>query len=816
MLRRHARRSLFLSRTRFGSKTAAKFFKEAVMRLRGWALLLVGVCAISALVGCGGGSSSTTPPPPAISVSFSTAPPASLQASTTAPVAATVANDSANAGVDWSCAPAGSCGSFSAAHTASGTATTYTAPASAPTGNKVTITAASTADSTKTIAGITTITVPTVTFNAPSSLDVNQATPFTATVTNDTTKKGVDWTCSPVGTCGSFNPTHTASGGQTTYTAPASPVTARIKASSTADPTQFVAPNVTILGVAIAFYPQPTPSLLTTDPNPTSITAVVSNDISNAGVDWACSCVCGNFPNGTHTASGVANLYMVGAAGAATITATSTADPTKVATAIITASANFGNSTIGMTGGDSYVFQAAGIDAHGPYQLTGALTADGAGNITGGEQHYSNTVSVYVGSITGGSYSIGTDGRGTITLDTDTPNVGVGGVETLGLVVIDGTKGLITEFDTSATSSGTLDLQTPKSHLSGGYAFVTSGVNLASTPKPLGFGGIINVDGPGTISGKGSVADDIDNTTQNLNQTLTGTVASPDPFGKAVFTLTASFTAQTVVLVGYVIDDTHVRLIENDTYGITAGTALGQGAATGTFTNSSFNATVVFETLGQSTVGPTVYAGLFATDGAGNISSGGIADENAAGTPTTGTLAGTYSVDPSKTGRVTTTLTFGGNPGPTLMLYLTGDASTPALILQVDKAPIETAGAAYTQATPGAYTAGSFNLNYAMNFVAYPTGKEDDGTGQVIADGISALAGTMDTNYDFVPTVGGEALTGTFTADPSGRFQPSTLTEGTVFTGPANVVFYVVDGTRVVFIEIDAQPALGVFRLQEQ
>lgn len=786
-------------------------------------LLLVCASTISALVGCGGGSSPTPPPPPVIAVAFSTAPPASLQVDKTAPVIAAVSNDSSNAGVDWTCAPAGACGTFSAKHTASGGATTYTAPSSVPAGGKVTIKAASTADGTKSVSGTTTITAPSIAFNPapPSSLDVKQQSPLTAVVTNDTSKAGVDWSCSPVNACGSFSAKHTASGTATNYTAPSSPVTAVVKATSTADPTQSVTANIVIYGVAISFYPQPTPSLLLSDTNPTPISAVVKHDFTNAGVDWACTGaanVCGAL-GAPHTNSGGANTYTLGGsnvAGVATITATSTADPTQVATAIITSTTTFGNATIGMTGGVNYVFQASGIDTHGRYQLTGVFTADGAGNITGGEQHYSNAVNVYIDQIsaTGSSYLIGADGRGTITLNTGDTNIGVGGVEILGLVVIDGTKGLITQFDTSATSSGTLDLQTPKSQLSGGYAFVTSGVNLATTPKPLGFGGVINVDGPGTISGKGSVADDIDNTTQNLNQTLTGTVASPDPLGKAVFTLKTTFTNQTVVLVAYVIDDTHARLIENDTYGVTAGTALGQGASTGTFKNSSFKTTVVFETLGQSTPGPTVYAGLFATDGAGNIKSGGVGDENAGGTYITGTLAGTYAVDSSGTGRVTTSLIFNGSPGPSWMLYLTGDASTPALILQVDKAPIETAGAAYTQATPGAYTAGSFNLNYAMNFVAFPTGQEDDGTGQVTADGISALAGTMDTNYDFAPTTG-EALTGTFTADPSGRFQPSTLTEGTVF-GPANVVFYVVDSTRVVFIEIDAQPALGVFRLQEQ
>jgi hypothetical protein len=649
---------------------------------------------------------------------------------------------------------------------------------------------------------------------------------LTAVVSNDSSNAGVDWSCSPINVCGTFNPKHTASGVATVYTAPAGAVTAVVKATSTSDPSESVTANIKIFGVAIAFYPQPTPSLLTSDPNPTPITAVVSNDISNAGVDWTCTGVCGTFAiNGpAHTASGVPNPYTVGAAGAAIITATATADPTQFVSATVTASANFQQSTLS----GNYVFQLSGVSANGPYRIAGTLVTDGNGNIIGGEQNYvllstANGFTAYhdTFSTTSGStaVTIGSDGRGQIALTTSPldSNVGVNGVETLGVVVIDGTKALITELDTSATSSGTIDLQTPKSQLSGGYAFVTSGNNGAG--KALGWGGIFNVDSPGTISGAGSIADEIVGTNVNPGTTLSGTVASPDQFGKVVINLTGGFTAPNVglALVGYLIDNTHVRFVEQDHFGVTSGTAFGQGAGTGKFTASSFPANVVFSTAGLSGTTapytPTVYAGLFAAS-AGSLT--GVADENAGGTNTTGALTGTYAVDSSGTGRVTTSLTFNSVSGtPAWVLYLTGDASTPALILQIDAAPIETAGALYTQTTPGAYTGSSFNLNYGMNFTAFPTSTtEDDGTGQVVASSGTTLAGTMDTNYNFAPAAG-ETLTGAFVPSANGRFT-GTLTEGTVFAGPATVVFYIADPTHVVFIENDAQPAIGVFRLQEQ
>ena len=107
-------------------------------------LILVAIVALS---GCGGvvqqpGSTS-------IIVMMTTMPASSLPAGGTASVAATVSNDTANAGVSWSCTPSATCGSFNPVSTASGASTTYTAPSSAPAGGQVVIMASSMTDSTK-------------------------------------------------------------------------------------------------------------------------------------------------------------------------------------------------------------------------------------------------------------------------------------------------------------------------------------------------------------------------------------------------------------------------------------------------------------------------------------------------------------------------------------------------------------------------------------------------------------------------------------------------------------------------------------------
>jgi len=191
----------------------------------------------------------------AISIQFSQAPPSIIALAGTASVAASVANDSANAGVTWSCTPAGSCGSFSATTTPSGTTTNYTAPSAVPSGGSVTITATSVTDSSKSVQAsvslTSTITV-SLSQSPPTTLPTSSTAPVTATVANDSTNQGVSWSCAPAGSCGSFSPTSTASGTATTYTppsaAPSGPVT--ITANSISDPSKSVSANTVITGVA--------------------------------------------------------------------------------------------------------------------------------------------------------------------------------------------------------------------------------------------------------------------------------------------------------------------------------------------------------------------------------------------------------------------------------------------------------------------------------------------------------------------------------------------------------------------------------------
>lgn len=85
--------------------------------------------------------------------------------------------------------------------------------------------------------------------NAPSSLQIGATVGINAVVTNDPKNGGVTWGCSPANSCGSFNPTQTASGNVTTYTAPAAEPTGDtvvITATSVTDTSKTASASISI------------------------------------------------------------------------------------------------------------------------------------------------------------------------------------------------------------------------------------------------------------------------------------------------------------------------------------------------------------------------------------------------------------------------------------------------------------------------------------------------------------------------------------------------------------------------------------------
>ena len=377
-----------------------------------------------------------------------------------------------------------------------------------------------------------------------------------------------------------------------------------------------------------------------------------------------------------------------------TCTANSTPGSYSVSAAVTgaTAAATF---TAGNTAPRVFVFYVNGLEnspAYGPgpvfYAVAGAVGFDLNGKILGGEQDY-NDASGFTSPgepstpdvINPATSSLTVDtntGTGTLVLDVSgsNPSVGVKGIEKFAVQFVNASHALITQFDGSATSSGSLDLQTARSNAGGNFAFTLSGL-FATNISTVAFGGVFT-NTNGTIHG---MYDENNFGKVLLGNTLTATDVGvgADVYGRGNIT---GFTDpnndnQPISLVYYVVGKEVLRIIDVDVSDALVGSAYGQGSAT------SFDSTVLsrdvfgiqdnteeasFAAAGQLVAANTAIGTFSATfTGEGDDDEGGTV--MATGTP--GGVAGKYSFSTSVLGYGRMTNITGLGSIHTLGLYAT-------------------------------------------------------------------------------------------------------------------------------------------------
>ena len=565
-----------------------------------------------------------------------------------------------------------------------------------------------------------------------------------------------------------------------------------------------------------------------------TLTATVTNDPNNAGVDWALlpkTCQVQGNPCGTlsapHTPSGTPVIYTPPTTLPnnnlnVVVVAYATEDQSHNALSQIDVSA-FGSNLSG-----TYVLEAQGADSvFNPYQFAGLVVLDGNGNITAGEQtvnFFDQTVGTQVSdtnTITGGSYFLGPDGRGTITINTANSDIGP---ESFSFVFLSGSQALISALPTSIltiSGTGTMDLQDPKYQTipyppppPGGYAFVTNGTTATATgPAPQAFGGIVDIDSSDNVVESGSVMDQyvaINGVGQAPiwnNTKPTGSVSNTSTFG-GVITLalnvpTFTNSNPTPTFTGYIVDDNHIKLIESDGTSSTVGLAVAQGSDFGTFSDASFSGTYAFGVTGVDldniNIPPAsttlVSAGLFTVDGVGDMNGftdtllqsntfpgvNGNCTVNGA-TPNGAQISATfddatYSVDNAGLGRIGVSLgSFSPQPvckgfASHFLFYLISNG-TAALALEVGNGhyPFVGTGIAYLQSTSPVFPDPTPNNMYGFSFTQQ-NGSEYDGTAQMTVNPSAtppSLSGTVDNN-----TGVGQSFTGTYAPQPSCPVSPS-------------------------------------------
>jgi len=768
----------------------------------------------------------TVTPPPPITVTVTSAPPANLDVNRPTDIVVHVANDSSNAGLDWTLTcGGGACGSITA-HTASDATNTYHAPPAAPPA-PVTIKAASTADPTKSVSIVITITVPVISVSLstlpPANLAVNAMANVVAHVVNDASNAGVDWTLTcGGGTCGSIT-AHTASDATNVYTAPAAVPAAAvtIKATSTADPTKFISANTTITPpppIAVTFTTAPPANLAVNVM--ANVVAHVANDPSNAGVDWTLTCgggTCGTIT--AHTASDATNAYTAPAAipgAAVTIKATSTADPTKFVSAnVAITAANPNNSKLN----GHYAFELGGWEVMSgtAAALGGSFVADGIGNATSGVIDRALGVSAHLNEAFTGTYDISNDNRGTLNI-TITPSGAT--LKFRFALTANGNARIIVQTnnpDTNFQASGVLKKQDASAFalnkITGNYVFGIEGVTLANTNRSAATGRF-------TTNGTGSISSATIDVGAPLSATgalaLTGNIAAP---GGATGRGTLAFSAtgiNTINLAYYVVSASELLVVDVDTTNriLYTGSILAQNRPGGGFTAASFNSTVVFALTGfdvshtQSNTG----VGFVTGNGGGGVTAAFL-DQNADATFVSAGTTGTYTFDADGNGRAILNLT---GVQPNTLYFI--DANK-AFFLQGTPADVGedvTFGLAEQQ-TAGLSVA-SFTGSYAFGTARPAIQEAQNFTGEIIATGATGtFAGTADLSEDpgGGPSQSDLPVSGTyqFTAGKNGRFTATLTPQNST---PIHLVLWFISPTRAVGVVSDATTIASAVVIFEQ
>ena len=532
---------------------------------------------------------------------------------------------STNTGIVWSVSGSGcsgvSCGSISAKGL-------YSAPASVPMPAQVTVKAASVVDPNSYRTATVSIVPPLAVSVAPATAEVVAGSDyqFTATVSGST-NQSVTWSVTGKGCSGVACGTITSTG---FYGAPGSvptPDQVTVTASSVADTSKSGSATVTILPpVAVTISPSRTQVVTGSRQQ---FTATVTGT-TNTSVSWSLTgSGCSGSACGTISASG---LYT--APGAiphppqVTVKATSDADSTKSASAIVTiipsvvVSISPTNAVVAIDGQQQFRATVAGSNNTAvDWSISGAAcSGSSCGNIT-----------------SGGLYTA--------------PST----VPTLATIIVKATS----QIDVSQSASAVVTIvANQNSKLRGQYAFEFTGFDLRGVYQAVGS---FTADGNGNItSGK----EDVNQTLAPVTDLSFNGVYQVSGDNRGTLTFSSSNGTQTFRF-ALNSEGSNGRFIEFDDSGI-RGSGVFEAQDTTASTVTALNGPYVLSLAGSDNNGARIGAlAIFDFDGLGDIV-GGSMDVNDGGTvlPTLASFQGIYRVD--STGRGILDLSIPGFAGGAL------------------------------------------------------------------------------------------------------------------------------------------------------
>lgn len=470
-----------------------------------------------------------------------------------------------------------------------------------------------------------------------------------------------------------------------------------------------------------------------------------------------------------------------------------------------------------------YAYSMSGLDAGGYYiSRVGSFSADGAGNISSAMEDVVDLgQATPYGQVTftGGSYSVQANGRGVIVLQAGSSN----GLQ-LTMILQSSSQGYLLETDGNSGTSGNFILQTAADFattaLNGSYVFDFSGISLTgATPTNVSTVGYITATGNGIITGG---LNDINDGNAGVSGPVTiapGTFTLDPVNGTTFGRGTAQFAGHTFAF--YIVDNTDIRFIQEDSQGGSTGDAVLQ---TGTIPtqNSGFTGSFAYLVGGQSTAGPDGVVARFTADGNGGI--GTISyDENNDGMPPIHISQGsnisnaTYAIDTTNAGSGRGTLTFTDSSNGTFsyVFYL---ASPTSGVIQETTSGYVADGSMIAQ-TGSPFTLAGLAGNYAFSWsgVNVVSGNPENYVGQyALANSTSNnISGVMDATslgIDGVSSYPDAGTQGTLTINStSSNNNTYQILAGSPISATYNFQAYIVDANTVLLVGTDNNRVLAGF-----
>jgi hypothetical protein len=225
--------------------------------------------------------------------------------------------------------------------------------------------------------------------------------------------------------------------------------------------------------------------------------------------------------------------------------------------------------------------------------------------------------------------------------------------------------------------------------------------------------------------------------------------------------------------------------------------------ATAAFSNASLNGRYAFSFAGQNSSGFLAEAGSFVADGNGNLTSG-IEDVNSGGGIFQNvSFTGTYSIGPDGRGSASLQTSVGAASWQFSMVN-----SNHALLIRFD-AGVVTASGSIDKQTPNTFDNTLVSGNYVFSFSGIGLGQNLLlMAGRLVANGAGSFtSGVLDAN-DVGSITQAAALTGTYTVSSTGRGVAVLFGPPGTFSA-LSFAFYVVDSTRLKFVELDTLPVVS-------